>query len=218
MDPDFWHRRWGKNEIGFHEGRPNALLTAHWPALGLAGGETVFVPLCGKAIDMVWLAERGHRVIGVDLSPIAIRDFFAEHGLVPEVREVAGFEVHTSGPYELWSGDLFAMPAERLAGVGAVYDRAALVALPDALQQRYAAALKTLLPRAAPILLVAFNYDQAQTAGPPFATPPERVTELFAVDYVLTLVERRPTLDDNPNLKKRGLTWLEESVLILRRR
>jgi len=86
MQPDFWHQRWQDNQIGFHRDAPLPLLLAYWPALGLAAGSQVFVPLCGKSLDMLWLAEQGYRVLGVELSELAIRQFFDERGLSPETQ------------------------------------------------------------------------------------------------------------------------------------
>lgn len=217
MDPDFWHRRWDKNEIGFHEGRANSMLTKHWASLGLPRGSTVFVPLCGKAIDMAWLAAQGHRVLGVELSAIAARDFFREHGLEPEVVARDGFEVSRAGGIEIWCGDLFKLQPSHLAGVIAIYDRAALVALPPAMQELYIDKIAGIMPLSARILLIAFNYDQSQAAGPPFATPPARVHELCSGRFAVTEIDRHDVLELNPNLKSRGLTWLEEHVMMLER-
>lgn len=218
MDPDFWHRRWEKNEIGFHEGRANAMLEKHWPSLAMERGAVVFVPLCGKAVDMARLAADGHRVRGVELSAIAARDFFREHGLAPATTRRGEYEVYSAGGIEIWVGDAFALTPGDLGDVAAVYDRAALVALPAALQQRYVEMMVSCVPSAAPILLVTFDYDQSEAAGPPFATPRARVNELYAGSHTITELDSRPVLELNPNLKARGLTWLHEHVLRLDRR
>ncbi len=81
MEPAFWHKRWADNQIGFHQGQVNSYLQTHWPALGLETGSRVLVPLCGKSLDLVWLAGQGYRVLGVELSRRAVEDFFREHGL-----------------------------------------------------------------------------------------------------------------------------------------
>ena len=87
MQPDFWHQRWADNQIGFHQSAPTPLLLKHWPALGITPGAQVFVPLAGKSLDMAWLASQGHRVLGVELSQLAVEQFFAEHDLQPGIRE-----------------------------------------------------------------------------------------------------------------------------------
>jgi thiopurine S-methyltransferase len=214
MDPSFWHARWQANDIGFHQPEYHALLQTYWPRLALPAGSAVFVPLCGKSLDMVWLAERGHRVIGAELSELAIDAFFAERALQPEVREVGSFKVKSAGPYEMWCGDIFDLPAEAVEKAAAVYDRAALIALPAELQSRYARTLKALLPTA-PVLLITLDYDQSQMQGPPFSTPGRQVLDLFAGGYECAELECRDVLAGHPHFVQRGLSALSESAWLL---
>jgi len=217
MDPSFWHDRWENQDIGFHQADIHALLPKYWPRLELGSDAPVFVPLCGKSLDMVWLAQQGHRVIGAELSQRAIDDFFAERGLAPTTRTSGSFIVKSAGPYELWCGDFFDLPREAVAGVAGVYDRAALIALPQALRQRYAETLASLLPATARILLITLEYEQSQMAGPPFSVPGDQVRALFAASYQLDQLECRDVLDGHPHFKQRGLTALCESAFLLRR-
>lgn len=182
MDRTFWLERWNKQEIGFHQGDFDQALVKYWSRLNVPAGARVFVPLCGKSLDMVWLAQNGHAVVGAELSERAVDDFFAERGLKPQVRSEAGFTVKSSGPYEIWCGDFFELPQSAVADVAGVYDRAALIALPTDMQGRYVAKMKALLPEA-PILLVTIDYDQSEMPGPPFATSQKTVDELFADHY-----------------------------------
>jgi thiopurine S-methyltransferase len=217
MDPEFWLARWQKQEIGFHQASVHDLLQTHWACLGLERGASVFVPLCGKSLDMAWLAGEGHRVVGAELSEIAIDEFFAERGLKPTVRTVGRFIVKSAEAYELWCGDIFELPRQAVASVAGVYDRAALIAFPPAMQERYAATLKALLPARAPILLIALDCDPTRMQGPPFATPRTQVHRLFTDSYDVEEVACRSALEQNPRFKERGLTALEECVYLLRR-
>lgn len=217
MDPAFWRERWQNQEIGFHQPDFHELLQKHWPGLEIPADSPVFVPLCGKSLDMVWLAQQGHRVIGAELSELAIDSFFFERGLTPAMRTFGNFTVKSAGPYELWCGDIFEMPREAVGDVAGVYDRAALIALPPALQGRYAAKLKEIVPTPAPILLVTLDYDQSQMSGPPFATPRRQVHDLFAGAYTCTELASRQVLEGHPHFKQRGLTALEECAFLLRR-
>ncbi len=217
MDRNFWLERWNKQEIGFHQGDFDPALTKHWPKLNVPAGARVFVPLCGKSLDMVWLAQNGHAVVGAELSERAVDDFFAERGLSPAVRREAGFTIKSAGLYEIWCGDFFELPQSAVAGVGGVYDRAALIALPADMQQRYAAKMKALLPRA-PILLVTIDYDQSEMPGPPFATPLKIVDELFADHYGREELVSRDALEGHPHFKQRGITALTGTVSILKPR
>ena len=218
MTPDFWIERWQKGEIGFHQEAGNDLLQTYWPSLGLAPDSTVFVPLCGKSLDMVWLAGQGHRVVGVELSPLAVDDFFRAQDVEASTRVVGKFMVRSAGPITIWCGDIFDLPTEAVRGVAAVYDRAALVAFPASAQARYAAKLADMLPQGVPVLLVSLAYPEGQMTGPPFSTPLSQVAALFGATHDIDLRESRDGLEKSPNLAARGLTALEEAAYVLRRK
>lgn len=216
MTPDFWIERWQKGETGFHQEAGNDLLPKHWPSLALAPRSTVFVPLCGKSFDMVWLAAQGHRVVGVELSPLAVDDFFREQEIEADSRTIGAFVVRTAGPITIWCGDVFELPAEATREVAAVYDRAALVAFPPSLQTRYTKKLGDLVPLAAPILLIGLAYPDGQMTGPPFSTPLDQVANLFGATRDINVRETRDGLEKSKNLKARGITSLDETVYVLR--
>jgi thiopurine S-methyltransferase len=218
MDPSFWQERWKSQEIGFHQPEYEPALEKYWPRLEVRPGGRAFVPLCGKSLDMVWLAQQGYQVIGAELSERAVDDFFAERGLVPTERAETSFTIKSSGPYEIWCGDFFELPQSAVAGVGGVYDRAALIALPADMQRRYADKMKSLLPAGTPILLLAIDYDQSQMAGPPFATPKRTILDLFADRFDCEQLVARDVLEGHAHFKARGLTALEGSAYLLRPR
>lgn len=219
MDEAFWHRRWQRGEIRFHQREVNKLLMKHWPSVAPDPAAAVFVPLAGKSHDMTWLAERGHRVIGVELSNIAVEEFFAEQGLRPERRQEGAFEVSSArigaGWVELWCGDFFAMPREALAGVTAAYDRASLIALPPEMRGRYAAKMVELLAAHARTLLLTFCYDQSQMAGPPFSVADDEVARLYGGSLAVEHRETRDILSANPDFIAEGLTALTIGVFVL---
>ena len=217
MDSNFWHERWNANQITFHQGRPNAMLERHFDALAVASGGRILVPLCGKAIDMTWLRQRGHDVVGVELSPVAVRDYFRDQQEPHTVSRRGEFEVVAADGIELLCGDFFATSTALLGSVplAGAYDRAALVALPEDMRSAYAAHLLSLLDGAAPVLLVTFEYDQAQMQGPPFSIPQAEVKRLFEPARTVTLLEREQVLDRAPALAKRGLTQLAEVAYLI---
>ncbi|MBN9248696.1 MAG: thiopurine S-methyltransferase [Hyphomicrobium sp.] len=218
MDKAFWHERWQRREIGFHQQRIHALLSRFWPQLGLPQGSAVFVPLAGKSRDMAWLATQGHRIIGVELSDVAVREFFEEAGLVPDRSSAGTFEIFSAGPFALYCGDFFELTADDLKDVVAVYDRAALIALPPQMRAAYAEALARILPREAIIFLIAIDYPEGEITGPPFAVPSDEVLRLYGDNFEIEVLESRDGLADSDNLKKRGVTRLAETVYLLRRR
>jgi thiopurine S-methyltransferase len=212
MEADFWHERWRNNQIGFHEGAPNSLLTAHFAALDLPAGATVFVPLCGKTNDMAWLRARNCRVVGAELSRLAVERFFAEQGLTPAVTPAGKIQRFESAGVTILVGDLFDLDRETLGPVDAVYDRAALVALPQPVRERYAAHLLA-LSGGAPQLLVTFEYDQSLAAPPPHSVTEAEVRRLYGAAYRPELAERR----DVPGGLK-GICPAKESAWLLRSR
>ncbi|MFG1242777.1 thiopurine S-methyltransferase [Xanthobacter sp. V7C-4] len=192
MEPDFWHARWQTKQIqGFHEGKANAFLVKHFPRLPLASGARVFVPLCGKTRDIAWLLGEGFRVAGAELSRIAVEELFAELGVVPEVTTQSAHTRFSAPGLDIFQGDIFALTPDTLGPVDAVWDRAALVALPKDMRARYAPHLVALTDTA-PQLLVCFEYDQSLLAGPPFSVPPEETRTLYGADYVVAAVDTAP--------------------------
>lgn len=216
MKSEFWLERWQRNEIGFHQEEINLHLQQFWPGLALAAGACVFVPLCGKSRDMLWLRAKGYRVLGVELSPLAVRDFFSENELVPEVSACAAGERWSCDGIELICGDFFALTAADLQSVGAVFDRASLVALPPEMREQYAQHLRAVLPPQASMLLVTMDYAQAQMAGPPFAVSEGEVRTLYGAHYTVQRIQSLDVLTENPRFRERGLTRLDEVVYYLR--
>ncbi|WP_202845652.1 thiopurine S-methyltransferase [Luteimonas saliphila] len=217
MDADFWHDRWQTNKIGFHRDAPLPLLTQHWQSLGLREGSRVFVPLCGKSLDMVWLADQGHRVLGIELSELAITQFFDERGLSPRTHASPAGTHHVAGPWELVVGDAFAIPEELLADCAGVYDRAALIALPPDLRATYASTTWARLPAHCRGLLVTLEYPQAEKSGPPFAVGEAEVHARLGQRWQVELLERRDLLDYEPSFQAEGVSSLSTAVYRLER-
>ena len=213
MEHDFWHERWRKGEIGFHQNEINPRLLQYWDGLAVAKTATVFVPLCGKSADMIWLRQRGHRVLGAELSMIAVQSFFAENGATPLTTTPGDFECLENDGIRLLCGDFFALRAADLAQVGAVYDRAALIALPPAMRGQYAAQMARILPPGTPMLLVVMDYPQHERSGPPFAVTLDEVRALYGSVADIRVLESRDVLDENPRFKQQGLTRMWEHVV-----
>lgn len=218
MEPDFWQQRWTEGRIGFHQDRPTPLMLKHWPSLGIAPGSRVFVPLAGKSIDMIWFAAQGYRVLGVELAQLAVEQFFAENGLVPERRESRHGVHYQSQGIELICGDAFALDAQVLADCAAVFDRAALIALPPPLRERYIGELYARLPAGCRGLLITLEYPPHEKAGPPFAVDEAEVRRLYAPDWQVEVLERRAILEQQPAFIDEGVTALDTVVYRLQRR
>lgn len=190
MEQDFWQARWRENRIGFHEASPNTLLTKHFSRLGLEAGGSVFVPLCGKALDLDWLVSKGLRVTGVEFNQGAVEEVFARQDLEPEVEQTGALTRYRAGELTLYAGDFFALNSAHTGPVDAVYDRAALVAVKPEDRKAYAAHLNRITGNARQ-LLIGFDYDQSLMDGPPFSVPGRTVEELYRGSHSVTLIEER---------------------------
>ena len=219
MEETFWQARWAQGQIGFHLQEVNPYLQQHWPSLSIAPGSQVLVPLCGKSLDMAWLAGQGLRVLGVELAERAVEDFFAEQGLQPEVEQQGVLRLYRAAGVEIYCGDFFNVQAEHVAGCTALYDRAALIALPEGMRERYAAHLAAILPSGCAGLLVTLDYQQAEMSGPPFAVDEALVAQLLTEQqWTCELLEQADVLGQNWRFLQRGLTRLDERAYRLRKR
>lgn len=189
MDANFWHNRWQTNQTGWHERTVNPLLITHFPSLHMPPGGRVFVPLCGKSLDLGWLLSCGYTVAGAELSELAVTQLFTELGLEPTISEVGRLRLFRGERIDIFVGDLFDLSREILGPVDAVYDRAALVALPETTRIRYTAHLKA-ITATAPQLVIGYQYDQSVVDGPPFSVSPEELRRHYGEDYVLTPLTR----------------------------
>jgi thiopurine S-methyltransferase len=215
MEPSFWIERWQRGETGFNQPDVHAELRRQWPALRVDAGASVFVPLCGKSVDMAWLRAQGLKVIGIELAESAVQDFFAEQGIRAVRDERHGLPCFAGDGISLYCGDFFALPADALADVAAAYDRAALIALPPSMRVRYARHVCEVLPRTASILQLTMEYEQAQMAGPPFSVDSAELHALYGAQYRVQPLSARDTLAQEPRFRERGLAALRECSYVL---
>jgi thiopurine S-methyltransferase len=187
MDGSFWHRKWERNEIAFHEREANPLLVRYFKDLSLPKGSRVFLPLCGKTLDIHWLLSRGYRVSGSELSKIAVEQLFSELGVEPNIRVIDQISRYSANNIDIFVGDIFSLSRGVLGQIDAIYDRAALVAFPEPLRDRYAAHLINITDRA-PQLLISYDYDQRLLDGPPFSVSHEEVGRQYRESYDLKLL------------------------------
>jgi len=215
MEKDFWLARWEQHEIGFHQDEVNPYLRQYWQELDSANNGTVFVPLCGKTRDMLWLRQHGHPVLGVELSDIAVQAFFGENGYTPQHSRHDKFDDCVANDIRILCGDFFDLGKKDLADVSAVYDRASLVALPPGMRPAYVRHLATRLPPATQILLITFDYLQQQMQGPPFAVSMNEVEALYRDHAEIRLLAQLDVLEQNLRFQERGLTRLQENIFLL---
>lgn len=233
MHPEFWHNRWQEKRTGFHQSEVNPLLTEYIGHLVLAAGSRIFVPLCGKSIDMVWLAAQGYDVVGVELVETAVQEFFAEQNIQPTVSQhaenpdikcyqgqlVDGEEQRT---ITLWVADIFALISADIGTIDAIYDKAALIALPADMRKKYSEQIRQLSGnvdkvenidsddnKTVPQLLITLNYDQSKKDGPPFSINGEQLQQYYGNHYQICELASEPaSIGSAPDLKVTEHIWL----------
>lgn len=207
-DNALWEQCWRDKNTAFHQKAINPLLQRFWSSLALPVGSRIFVPLCGKSLDLGWLAAQGYRVLGVELSPIAVRAFFRESRM-QAVRTPAGALTEwRSGAVSIFCGDIFALTAAQLGPIAAVYDRAALTALPEAVRAEYVAHLHQLIPETCPIFLLTAEDPEMGEEGYP-ATVADEVLSLYAHRFSVDLAHVSATQELDPEAPETGLQPVE---------
>lgn len=212
MDADFWLERWRDGRTHFHQSRVTPLLQKYWSSLLLPSGSRVLVPLCGKSLDMIWLAEQGHQVLGVELSPLATDQFFTENNLQPKIHDSALGRHYIARNIEIICGDIFKLDAATLAQCTGIYDRAALVALPRAMRGRYVQHVYARISHQYRGLLLTLDYPQDEMDGPPFSVSEDEILSLYGAHTDARTIDRRDILDNEPKFAERGLTLLDAVV------
>lgn len=212
MEASFWHNKWEINQIGFHQESTNPLLIKHLPELALSKGDRVFIPLCGKTVDIAWLLSQGYQVAGAELSEIAIKQLFAELGVEPKISNAGPLLHYHADNIDMFVGDIFDLSADTLGPVNASFDRAALVALPEETRKRYTAHMIDITQNV-PQLLICFEYDQSVMNGPPFSIVTAEVNQHYETQYDCRLLEA-------PNLEGglKGRTKALEAIWLLKPR
>ena len=218
MEPNYWLERWQRNETGWHLAGPNPWLVEYEQRLGLSPGDKVFVPLCGKSEDLIWLRAQGWHPLGIELSRQAIEQFHAEQRIEVVGQGCGVLQTWESDSLCIYCGDVFDLLPEDLQGAKAVWDRAALVALNPEQRKRYAAHLARLLPSGSRMLLVTFDYEQSEMDGPPFAVLESEVSALFDANFTREALGRKDVFSNNARFKERGMTRLFEEGWLLTRR
>ncbi|AHE66913.1 thiopurine S-methyltransferase [Legionella oakridgensis] len=215
MKAEYWQQKWQSNEIGFNQAEPNQLMQRYFSCLNLESHARIFVPLCGKSIDMLWLSAQGYEVIGVELSQLACDAFFKENNKVASVFELSAFTVFQKEPITLFAGDFFQLSKKQIGQLDAVYDRAALIALPTELRKRYVAYLLTLLDKNTQVFLIVTSYDQRDMEGPPFSVDEQEVKALYGEHFNIKQLYKKIIKVIPDHLHAKGLKSAIEQVYCL---
>ncbi len=217
MKQEFWHERWEKNEIGFHLPMVHPWLKAVWPDQNVSEGASVFVPLCGKTLDIDYFLQQKMSVVAVELSELAVITLFEQLNYKANVSDWIGGKLYQAENLKVYVGDFFKLTPEHVGHVSVIYDRAAIIALPTEMRQRYAQHLVKSCP-VADILSLTFDYAQEDMAGPPFSVSQQEIKQHYSENYNIECIRSKNIIDNEPNFKKRGLNRLTQAFNVISRK
>ncbi|MFD2166418.1 thiopurine S-methyltransferase [Thalassotalea euphylliae] len=225
MEAAFWHGVWERNTIGFHQDSIHPFLSGalekHLLQDKIARKSksdlqrAVFVPLCGKSLDMFWWAERA-KVVGNELSGIACRDFFTEQSLDYTSHQAGKFTVYSYEEITLYQGDFFSLKADELPSFTYIYDRAALIALPEAMQQAYCDHLSSFIEDGTTLYLISVEFPEEELKGPPFPIVSKDVESLFS-GFDIELVAERDVPNKQFARRTFDVSFLKEKLYAIKK-
>jgi thiopurine S-methyltransferase len=221
MELSYWQSRWKKGNTGFHQHNGYPGLRKYWQNLPIPKSPEVLVPLSGKSEDMRWIAECGGRITGVEISEIAVQQFFSRMEQKPKKISFANFDIYTLNNITIWCGDFLKLPQNKIPEFNLIYDKAALVALPLQKRKKYVEKVVSVAGPHTHILLHGFSYNQQEMNGPPFSIPEKEVKMLYGSEFSITLLEKNTlNTDKYQKFKKRGLGshFIEYLLLLSKKR
>ena len=212
-----WLEFWANNETNWHSDVVTQELEKYLGLLKLESGDTVFVPLCGKSLDMIYMLNRGFSVIGVEVSEIGIKQFFHENGLDFTISQVGEFDLYSAKNIEIYCGDFFSLTSKHLCGVKAVFDRKSLIALDRNLRQKYVKHLNDIISLGVRILLITLHYPTHQMSGPPFSVDKSEVESLFSMAFNYQELKPFQDIENGLKLARSGVDYIENAAYCLQK-
>jgi thiopurine S-methyltransferase len=217
MKKEFWLEKWKNNQTGFHKDFTHPLLVKYIEELGIQKGDTVFVPLCGKSLDMLWLNNQGYQVLGVELSELAVEQFFSENNLIYKKSTINNFDVYQYENITLYVGDFFDLNNALVSKIKAVYDRAAFIALPDDLVKSYVDKMFNIIPSETHYLLITLEFIKTSgPKGPPFSSSDDKVKQLFNKYSSIKVLQEEDILSREQKFKEQGCEYVFERVHLIK--
>ena len=212
-----WLEFWANNETNWHSDVVTQELEKYLGLLKLESGDTVFIPLCGKSLDMIYMLNRGFSVIGVEVSEIGIKQFFHENGLDFTISQVGEFDLYSAKNIEIYCGDFFSLTSKYLCGVKAVFDRKSLIALDRNLRQKYVKHLNDIISLGVRILLITLHYPKHQMSGPPFSVDKSEVESLFSMAFNYQELKPFQDIENGLKLARSGVDYIENAAYCLQK-
>lgn len=173
---------WDDKDTGFHQPLVLPDLLTHESTF-LTKPSRVFVPLCGKTVDLVYLADKGHDVYGCEFIESAVKDFFTEQSLEYTTSMTSDMSTMVykavSKKITLYCGDFFALKSKDIGKFDGIWDRASLVAVEPSQREEYGKVMKDLMSSGGKYLLNSYIITGEKYKGPPHSVPIDDIEKCF---------------------------------------
>lgn len=217
MEHKFWHKKWEKNEIGFHLDSYNPILTKHWIDFksNFSKLGSVLIPLCGKSKDILFFSDMGLKVTGVELSEDAIIAFFKENNLAYNVSIVNNSKLYSclEKDIQIFNCDILTLSHKDLGKVEMIYDRASIVALPQKIRTDYVKWIHEIKNNETKVFMNVFEFDAPN--GPPFSITLSDIKNYFSDSFTVTLIESIDIEAHKIQIHKNDISWLKSQIYFL---
>jgi len=214
MTKQYWLDKWQHNDIKFNQDDVNVYLQRYYSRFNLSKSELIFVPLCGKSIDMLWLMNKGHHVVGVELSSVACKAFFEDNHLAYQVKTRGSFITYFNDSITLYCGDFFELMPGLMGNIKSVYDRGAFIAFPPDMRGQYVAQLASLIAVGGKIIMNTIEYDERREEGPPYSASFKNIAQLYQSSFHINQLEQS-VYEVPEHLKSQGLLTANHAVYLL---
>lgn len=220
MQLEFWNDVWREQDQPmFDQKTPNSLLLQTYSQWAPPAGSKIFVPLCGRSIDMSWIRAQGHAILGIECAESAVKSYFELH--YHDYKLIPHFNAYTTYEADLCTilvGDFFHLDTKFTEDCLGCYDRASLVAMPAKMRIDYSQKMAQLMPPGSRTLLLTFEYETPDVIGPPFSVKALEIQDLYGANFQIKELQRIKTIPKNPKFLDAGIPSVSEVVTLLIRK
>lgn len=209
MTVGMWKECWNTPNVEFHNPQLNELFVKYHQRMLTRPGMRIFVPLCGKAVEMKWLVDHGHKVVGLEAAPVPCKAFFEENGIPYNVKEMKGIhgEKYESLDHNIviYSCDFFLFTADICGEFDGIWDSGGLNSMDVEDREAYIRRIRTLMGKGCVNLTEFVNFDKSMV-DITWSMTKEELQKVFGEGFI---VEDLNEMAAPQRLKRQGCDTLK---------
>lgn len=215
MSKNTWEDCWSVGKTFFHRSAYHPMLVEHIEKLiNGRSNLVIFIPLCGKSLDIKYLYDLGHTVVGVEGAKSPIEEFFGEHNLEftkSDCPSVNG-SVYKNGDnrIRIYHGDMFDFNGKDEVKFSGVWDRGSFGAINKTDRPKYVELLTSMVTEDCQYLLNTYDYNPEQFSGPPHCFTDEEMLGYWGHKWNITRIHYEDV--NNDSKREKGVEYFNEQV------